>query len=45
MFEFSQNIGKTYTGLWLNFRTIRIVISDITGADPPVVDQLRVRVR
>jgi hypothetical protein len=44
MFKFSQNICKAYTGSWLNFLTIRIVISDITGADPPVVDQLRVRV-
>ena len=45
MFEFSQNIGTTYDGQWLNFRTIRIIIRDATGADPPVLDQLTVRVR
>jgi len=45
MFEFSQNIGTTYDGQWLNFRTIRIIIRDATGSGPPVIDQLTVRVR
>ena len=44
MFEFSQNIGTTYDGQWLNFRTIRIIIRDASGADPPVLDQMTVRV-
>ena len=45
MFEFSQNIGTTYVGIWLNFRTLRITITDSTGAHPPVLDQLTIRVR
>ena len=45
MFEFSQNIGTSFEGLWINFRTLRITIKDVTGADPPVLDQLRARVR
>jgi hypothetical protein len=45
MFEFSQNIGTTYDGQWLNSRTIQIIIRDATGSGPPVIDQLTVRVR
>ena len=45
MFEFSQNIGTSFWGLWINFKTLRITISDVTGAAPPVLDQLTVRVR
>ena len=45
MFEFSQSLGTAYEGVWLNFRTIRITITDAAGALPPVIDQLTVRVR
>ena len=45
MFEFSQSLGTSYEGVWLNLRTIRIRILDASGAGPPVPDQFTVRVR
>jgi hypothetical protein len=40
LFTFSQNLGNSYSGTWVNPATLVITINDATGATPPAVGVL-----
>jgi len=45
VFEWSQNLGFNYTGIWHSRQVLVITILDATGATPPTINGLKVSVR
>jgi len=45
LFTFLQDLGADFTGTWLDSSTLRITITDSTGATPPAVGVLTLTVK
>ena len=45
LLEWSQNLGANYTAIWHTRRLLIVTIIDTSGASPPAINMLSVRVR
>ena len=43
--KFSQNLGNNYTGVWIDTRTLKVIIVDTSGATPPSIGSFNVALK